>query len=56
MSAALHGHGDGQHDDDHHPEPVPRDRDLPTVSETTLCFFAAGSLAVYFVGLLVLLD
>ena len=35
--------------DDHgeaHPEPVPRDPDLPTVSDTTLMFFAAAALAV----------
>ena len=37
-----------------HPEPVPRDPDLPTVSDTTLIFFAAGALVVTLVALLVL--
>ena len=37
-----------------HPEPVPRDPDLPTVSDTTLMFFAAGALVVTLVALLVL--
>src|SRR3954465_5537067 len=32
--------------DDHHAEPVPRDPDLPSVSNTTLEFFAAGSLVI----------
>jgi hypothetical protein len=35
--------------DDHaqaHPEPVPRDPDLPTVSDTTLMFFAAAALVL----------
>ena len=39
-----------------HPEPVPRDPDLPTVSDTTLTFFAGGALFVTLVALLVLLD
>jgi hypothetical protein len=38
-----------------HPEPVPRDPDLPTVSDTTLMFFAAAALAATAVALLVLL-
>jgi hypothetical protein len=42
------------HDDDHHVAPVPRDPDLPTVSETTLGFFAAGALVVFVVALLTL--
>jgi len=37
-----------------HAEPVPRDPDLPTVSDTTLMFFAAGALVVTLVALLVL--
>jgi hypothetical protein len=40
----------------HHPEPVPRDADLPAVSDTTLMFFAGGALFVTVVALLVLLD
>jgi carbon monoxide dehydrogenase subunit G len=56
--AAAHGHGHGmaaeQHDD-HHPQPVPRDPDLPKVSEGSLSFFAAGVLVVFAVALLALL-
>jgi hypothetical protein len=37
-----------------HPQPLPRDPDLPTVSDTTLMFFAGGALVVTLVGLLVL--
>jgi carbon monoxide dehydrogenase subunit G len=40
--------------DDHHPEPVPRDPDLPTVKDSTLAFFAAGALVVFAVSLLTL--
>ncbi len=47
------GHGDAGHDD-HHPEPVPADPDLPKVGNTTLMFFAAGTLVVYVVAMLVL--
>ena len=39
-----------------HAEPVPRDPDLPTISNTTLCFFAAGSLVVFVVALLTLIG
>ena len=46
---------DEHHDDDHRPAPVPRDPDLPTVTDTTAAFFAAGSLVIFFVGLFVLL-
>jgi len=42
--------------DEHHDEPVPRDPDLPTISNTTLCFFAAGSLVVFVVALLTLIG
>ena len=45
---------DSAHDDDHHVAPVPRDPDLPTVSETTLGFFAAGALVVFVVALVTL--
>jgi uncharacterized protein len=38
-----------------HPAPVPRDPDLPTTSETTLMFVAAGTLVVFFVSLAILL-
>jgi hypothetical protein len=40
---------------EHHPGPVPRDPDLPDVSNTTLMFFAAGGLVVAAVALVVLL-
>ena len=43
----------GQHRPEPEPEPRPvrRDAPLPTVSETTLAFFAAGSLLVFIVAL-----
>ena len=47
-------HGAGQ--DEHRVAPVPRDADLPTISDTTLCFFAAGSLVVFVVALLTLIH
>lgn len=40
---------------EHRPEPVPRDPDLPNASNATLAFFAAGALVVYFVSLTVFL-
>jgi hypothetical protein len=46
--------------DEHHAspvsQPVARDADLPTISDTTLCFFAAGSLVVFLVALLTLIH
>ena len=42
--------------DEHRVAGVPRDPDLPTISDTTLCFFAAGSLVVFVVALLTLLH
>jgi hypothetical protein len=58
--AALHGgHGAGGHaadpHDEHHPEPVPRDPDLPQMSDASLSFFAAGALVVFVVALITLL-
>lgn len=63
--AALHGgheksgHKAGGHagaqPDEHHPEPVPRDPDLPQVSEGSLSFFAAAALVVFVVALITLL-
>ena len=44
-----------EHHDEHHPEPVPRDPDLPQVSDASLSFFAAGALVVFVVALLTLL-
>jgi carbon monoxide dehydrogenase subunit G len=45
-------------DDDHghHAAPIPRDPDLPDVSNTTLAFFAAGSLLVFVVALVAFLG
>jgi carbon monoxide dehydrogenase subunit G len=56
----AHGAHDAQgaaqdHHDDHHPEPVARDPDLPKVSDSTLSFFAAGALVVFAVALMTLL-
>ena len=52
---AAAAHEDEHHDDDH-PEPIPRDPSLPDVSPTTLMFFAAGSLVVFVVALVVLMH
>ena len=41
--------------DEHHPQPVPRDPDLPSISAGSLSFFAAGVLLVFVVALIVLL-
>jgi carbon monoxide dehydrogenase subunit G len=49
------GHGDHDKHDEHHPAPVPRDPDLPQVSDGTLSFFAAGALVVFVVALLTLI-
>ena len=46
---------DEHHAEDHRPAPVPRDPDLPNATDTTLAFFAAGALVIFFVGLFVLL-
>ena len=43
------------HHDAHHPAPVPRDPDLPQVSDASLSFFAAGALVVFVVSLITLL-
>jgi hypothetical protein len=51
--AALHGVPAEVHEE-HLPEPVPRDPDLPTVSDASLAFLAAGSLVVCAVALIVL--
>jgi len=52
--AALHGAPAAEAHAEHHPEPVPRDPDLPTVSDASLAFLAAGSLVVCAVALIVL--
>jgi len=43
------------HAEEHHPGPVPRDPELPQISEASLSFFAAGSLVVFVVALITLL-
>lgn len=43
------------HHDEHHPEPVPRDPDLPVISDASLSFFAAGALVVFIVALVTLI-
>jgi len=50
----AHAAGEDHHDE-HHPEPVPRDPDLPRISEASLSFFAAGALVVFVVALITLL-
>ena len=55
--ASLHGagaHEEHEEHDEHHPEPVPRDPDLPDVKASSLAFFAAGTLVVFVVALMVL--
>jgi uncharacterized protein len=51
---AKSAHDDDEHDE--HGKPIPRDPDLPDVSNTTLTFFAGGSLVIFFVTLVVLLH
>ena len=53
---AKHGKHDEHGGDDHHPEPVPADPDMPDVSKTTLAFFAAGALVVFGVAMVALLG
>lgn len=55
---AQHGAGGGEappHDDAHAPDPVPRDPDLPKVSNAALVFLAGGSLVVVLVALVTFL-
>lgn len=59
LSAGKHGAAhleDEHHQEDHHPQPVPRDPDLPVVSYTTIAFVAAGALVLYLVSLSVLIN
>lgn len=54
---ALHGAPQAhQEEHDDHPDPVPRDPDLPTVSDASLVFLAAGALIVFVVALFALLG
>jgi hypothetical protein len=63
MKTATHdaAHHDDHHgDDEHHgapaSQPVARDPDLPTLSDTSLGFFAAGALLVFVVALVTLIG
>jgi len=51
---SLHGAPAEDAHDEHHGEPVPRDPDLPTVSDASLVFLAAGALVVFVVALFAL--
>jgi len=46
----------GEQAPEHHVEAVPRDPDLPSVSDSTLGFVAAGALVIYLLSLVVLFD
>ena len=51
------GHGPDARSDagTHHPEPIPRDPELPDLDNTSLAFFAAGALVIFVVSLVTLL-
>jgi carbon monoxide dehydrogenase subunit G len=51
---ALHGAPAATVHEEHRAEPVPRDPDLPTVSDASLVFLAAGALVVFVVTLVAL--
>ena len=51
--SALHGAAAATHEV-HYAEPIPRDPELPDVSQASLAFFAAGALVVFVVALLTL--
>ncbi|MGH8688288.1 MAG: SRPBCC family protein [Burkholderiales bacterium] len=53
---ANHANHAGHDEEAHAPEPVPRDPDLPTVSNSSLIFLAGGVLVVFLVALVVLLG
>jgi carbon monoxide dehydrogenase subunit G len=55
--AGAHAAHAGTHDahDEHHPAPVPRDPDLPRISDASLAFFAAGALVVVAVSLITMI-
>ena len=54
--ASLHAAATEAAHEEHLPEPVPRDPDLPTVSSATLAWLAAGALVVTLVSLATLLH
>ena len=51
---AAPAHGEHAAHEEHHPEPVPPDPDMPTLSNSSVAFFAAGALVVVAVCLFVL--
>jgi carbon monoxide dehydrogenase subunit G len=51
---SLHGASAAAGHDEQHAEPVPRDPDLPAVSDASLVFLAAGALVVFLVALFAL--
>ena len=51
---SLHGAPAAARHEEHHAAPVPRDPDLPTVSDASLVFLAAGALMVFAVSLFAL--
>jgi len=53
MERAAHPPKEEEHA---HPQPVPRDPDLPAVSDTALMLFAAAALAVTLLALAALVD
>ena len=56
MERATHPVEEHEAVEEHHgAEPIPRDPDLPTVSDATLMLFAAAALVATVVGLLILL-
>jgi len=55
-SVLMAPHAKGEKEHDEHGKPLPRDPALPDVSSTTLMFFAAGSLVIFTVALIVLLH
>jgi carbon monoxide dehydrogenase subunit G len=54
VAAPADEHDHAAHDD-HRPEPVPRDPDLPAIDDASIAFFAGGALLVFFVSLITLL-
>ncbi len=50
--SAPHG-TEAVHGEEHHPEPVARDPDLPWIGDASLSWFAAGALVVFAVALVV---
>lgn len=56
FSSTQPGDLSGEHAPEHHAEPVPRDPDLPSVSDSTLGFVAAGALVIYLLSLAILFD